>query len=283
MTMRVLICLACMFLIMACDLRRSPKDELLARVFDKRLYASEVGKIIPENSSYEDSILTQNAYVERWIRESVLMHEAEKNIPADLEIDQLVEDYKSSLILHQFEKTLVENSLDTVIPDSELTSYYEQHKSQYLLESTIVRCQLISVPSTIPPDSLKQLEELWESSDDSRQEDLLTLSSRYASNYFLDDSLWYKLDLIQQEMPKGSVNENAIRNNKNFKLSNDDYYYFLKILEIKDKKEIAPLTYIQEQASRVILHQRKLALLDQIRDDLYERASSRNSIKLFTQ
>ena len=281
--MRILICLTCMVLNMACDLRRSPKDELLARVFDKRLYASEVGKIIPENSSYEDSVLTQNAYVERWIRESVLMHEAEKNIPADLEIDQLVEDYKSSLILHQFEKTLVENSLDTVIPDSELTSYYEQHKSQYLLESTIVRCQLISVPSTIPPDTLKQLEESWESSDESRHDDLLNLSSRYASNYFLDDSLWYKLDLIQQEMPKGSVNENAIRNNKNFKLSNDDYYYFLKILEIKDKKEIAPLTYIQEQASRVILHQRKLALLDQIRDDLYERASSRNSIKLFTQ
>ena len=272
-----LICGCCF----SCDFRSNAKDELLAQVYGKRLYASEVAEVIPAGTTFEDSLLTQNAYVERWIKESVMMHEAERNIPADLEIDQLVKDYQSSLILHQFEKMVVENSLDTIIPDSELNAYYNEHKSQYILESTIVRCRFISVPSDINSDTLERLEALWESQDS--LENLQHLCEQFASNFYLNDSLWYKLDLIQQEMPKGSINENAIRSNNNFRLSNDDNYYFLKIFEIKDKKEIAPLTYIEEQASKVILHKRKIALLDKLRDDLYDRASSRNSIKLFTQ
>ena len=57
------------------------------------------------------------------------MHEAEKNIPAGIEIDQLVEDYKSSLIIHQFEKTVVDNTLDTIISDAELNAYYDENNT----------------------------------------------------------------------------------------------------------------------------------------------------------
>ncbi len=270
-------------LLLACDLRNNGQDVLLAQVFGKRLYASEVRNIIPEGSSPEDSILAQNAYIERWIKESVLMHEAEKNIPADLEIDQLARDYKASLILHQFEKTIVESSLDTVIEEAELNAYYEANKSQYLLESTIVRCHFVKVSADVSEDAIKEFEQAWKSESEDRYATLLELCNAYATNYFLSDSIWYKLDLIQQEMPPGSINDKAIRNNEVFQLSNDDYYYFLKILEIKDKKEIAPLAYIQEQATKVILHKRKIELLDKLRDDLYERASSRNGIKLFTK
>ena len=84
-------------------------------------------------------------------------------------------------------------------------------------------------------------------------------------------------------MPSGAVNENVIRSNEVFQLENEDYYYFLKILDIRDKKEIAPLPYIREQAKRVILHQRKLALLEEIKEDLYQRATSRDNIKIYTQ
>jgi len=268
---------------LSCEIRPAGEDVLLAQVFDKRLYASEVGSAIPAGMSHSDSILALNAYIERWTRESVMMHEAEKNIPADLKIDQLAKDYKASLIKHQYEKSVVESLLDTLISEEELEVYYEKNKSQYQLESTIVRCHLIKVARTADDQTLKEIEDKWESKKDSDFKDLISLSNKYATTYYLSDSIWYKLDLISQEMPPGSINERAIRNNKVFQLTNDDYYYFLKILEIKDKKEIAPLTFIQEQASRVILHQRKIALLEKLRNDLYARASSRDNIKLFTK
>ena len=84
-------------------------------------------------------------------------------------------------------------------------------------------------------------------------------------------------------MPIGALNEHVIRSNDVFQLENDDYYYFLKVLEIKDRKEIAPLPYIREQAAKVILHKRKIDLLAKLNEDLYQRASARNDIKIFAR
>jgi hypothetical protein len=267
----------------SCNLGTAPVDVQMAQVFDKRLYASEVNAVLPEGLDSSDRILAQNAYVDRWIKENVMLHEAEKNMPADLQIDRLVKDYKASLIMYQYEKSVVETLLDTVISDEELEAYYDENKSQYQLEATIVRCHLIKLPRSLDDKIIKKIESSWKSNKDSDFRDLVSLSNRYASTYYLSDSIWYKLDVISQEMPQGSINLNAIRNNKVFQLTNDEYYYFLKILDIKDKKEIAPLAFIQEQASRVILHKRKIALLEKLKSDLYDRAVSRDNIKLYTR
>ncbi|MCB0667559.1 MAG: peptidyl-prolyl cis-trans isomerase [Saprospiraceae bacterium] len=269
--------------LLSCEFAPGDEDPMMAQVFDKKLFASEVNSVVPETMDSTDRILARNAYVDRWIKENVMLHEAEKNIPADLQIDKLVKDYQASLIMLQYEKSVVESLLDTVISDAELEAYYDANKSQYQLESTIVRCHLIKFPRSLDDKTLKKIDSSWKGNKDSDFRDLVSLSTTFAETYYLSDSIWYKLDVISQEMPKGSISLNAIRNNKVFQLTNDDYYYFLKILDVKDKTEIAPLAFIQEQASRVILHKRKIALLEKLREDLYQRAVSRNNIKIFTQ
>jgi len=276
----ILILALAIHVIGSCQIRTIEGDQVLAEVFDKKLYLSEVLPMIPESSAAADSILLQNAYIERWIRESLLMREAERNLPADLEIEQLVSDYKSSLILHQYEISLVENLLDTIIPEDELMRYYEDNKMQYLLETVIVRCMFVKLPISMEGANYQLFGKYWENQEEQLSE-LIQISNDNAEVFYLSDSTWHSLDLIEAEMPNGAVNDRVIRNNKEFRLTNDDYYFFLKILEIKDEKEVAPLTYIEEQASQVILHQRKIALLEKIREDLYERAASRNVIKIF--
>lgn len=279
--MRYLLIILAIVGVGGCQFSLVAEDPLVAQVFDKRLHASEVDALIPDSATPEDSVLIRNAYIERWIKKMVMMHEAEKNIPADLEIDRLVDDYKSSLIMHQYEKSIVESLLDTVIDETELEAYYEENKSQYVLESIIIRCHMIKLPQEVDEKVVKECEKLWKGEKEKDFNKLVNLCNQYASTYYLSDSIWYKLDLISQEMPQGAINENAIRNNQVFQLTNDDYYYFLKILDIRDKKEIAPLTFIREQAAKVILHKRKIALLDELQEDLYDRASSRDNIKMY--
>lgn len=275
-------CLYVILLMSSCQIQTIEGDQVLAEVVDKKLYLSEVEPMIPENSTAEDSILFQNAYIERWIRESLLMREAEKNLPPDLELEKLVSNYRSSLVLHQYEKSLVENLLDTVIGDEELMRYYEANKNQYLLETVIVRCMLVKLPKAVGEEIYNQFRAYWRKPNEDREQ-MIQYSNEYAEVFYLNDSIWHPLSTVQMEMPNGAVNERVIRSNRDFQLTNDDYYYFLKILEIKDEKEIAPLTYIEEQATQVILHQRKIALLEKIREDLYDRAVSRNLIKIFVE
>jgi len=59
----------------------------LAEAHNQRLYLSELDGMIPADASTADSITFIKAYVERWIRKSLLMHKAEKNIPKDLNIE----------------------------------------------------------------------------------------------------------------------------------------------------------------------------------------------------
>lgn len=268
--------------LLQCQPQKATDDVLLAEVFSKRLYQSEADQVIPANATSADSVLFRNAYVERWIRESLMMVEAEQNLPSDLALEELVQDYRESMIRHQYEKILVENLLDTSITQNELQTYYEENKLQYVLESVIIRCRFIRLDS-LDSEIRNEIESLWITEEPEDHQRLLTLCNEHARTFYLNDSVWHRLDLIRAAMPPGTVDVDLIRDNKTLTISNDESYYFLKILEDRDEEEIAPLTFIKEQASKVILHKRKLELLEKIKEDLYHRASSQKRIKIYTR
>jgi hypothetical protein len=58
-------------------------DQLLAQVHNKKLYLSEMDGMFPEGTTAEDSSATIKAYVQRWLRDALLQHEAEVNLPPD--------------------------------------------------------------------------------------------------------------------------------------------------------------------------------------------------------
>ena len=126
----------------ACQPDAQVQDEVVAKVFNKKLYASELNDVLSADFSPADSLLISNAFIENWIRENLILIEAEKNIPVDLRIDELVDEYRSSLIKQSFEKRFVESLLDTIVTQKELLNYYEANKSQYVLESMIVNFSL---------------------------------------------------------------------------------------------------------------------------------------------
>ncbi|MDF1867360.1 MAG: hypothetical protein P1U70_21170, partial [Saprospiraceae bacterium] len=136
------------FLLQNCTSDTSPKkdDRQLAQVYNKTLYLSEMAGMIPEGMTSEDSTLIIEAYVNRWIKDAVLMHEAERNYPKDLDIDKLVRDYRASLVRLNYEQTMVQQSLDSIITEEELNDFYENNKAQYQLETPIMKCQFIKIP-----------------------------------------------------------------------------------------------------------------------------------------
>ena len=121
-------------------LNTAAKDKLLASVFNNSLYLSSMEEMFPENATHQDSVLVVNAYTDRWIREQLIMHEAERNIPKDLNIDELVQKYRASLILNSYEEQLTKQGLDTTISEGELKEFYERNKDQYQLTTPITRC-----------------------------------------------------------------------------------------------------------------------------------------------
>ena len=255
-------------------------DRLLAKVHNRSLYLAELDGMFQEGTSSEDSSLIINAFSERWIRDALMLHEAERNIPSDLNIDKLVRAYRASLIRHNYEKAVVEELLDSSIAQAELIEFYEKHKEQYQLETPIVRCHFIRVPLPVPDAG--ELRRLWNSNRTPDKEKLVTYCNKYAEAHILEDSTWYRVDDLAMELPKGALTSENVSSLRDFSQRDENYQYYFKVFELKNKKEVAPLSFIEDQARKVILRNRKDKLLQEKIEDMYDLESRRNNIKTYT-
>lgn len=273
-------CGALVLLISACSSEsQESENRLLARVNNKTLYLTDMDGMFPPGTSSEDSALIIDAFTQRWIREAVLLDEAERNIPSDLNIDKLVRDYRASLIKHNYEKILVEELLDSTIAETELQEFYEKNKEQYQLETPIVRCYFIKVPLPVPRQN--DLRRMWNSKDPDQLKDLVAYCSQYAVAHLLEDSTWNDVEDIAAELPPGTLTVNNIDSKREFTQQDDKFQYYFRLFELKNRKDIAPLSYIEDQARKVILHKRKLELLEDTRETMLEREMRRNNIEIY--
>lgn len=257
------------------------EDHLLAEVFSRELYYSDVASLIYDGVSSEDSILILNAYVERWVRDQLLMQKAEQNIPKDLNIDMLVNDYRESLILNNYERLLIEHQLDSTVTESQLLEFYETNKDQYHLEKPIAHILFLQIKDDRP--NLSHALSWWNEPKPENLKKLTRYAKRYADRSMLSDSTWMPLEDVVHMLPPGVMSENNATPGKEIRFQDQDVTYLLKIRDIRSTLEIAPLAYIRDQATRAILHRREIDLINRVKDQLYELEIRKNNVKVYTR
>jgi hypothetical protein len=280
-------CPACFLLFMAIVLwvgcnksgKRADGDRHIGSIYNKDLYLSDMEGMLPEGLTGEDSTVIINTYVRYWMREMALLHEAEQNIPTDLNIEKLVADYRSSLIKNNYENIVVNRLLDSTVTKEQLLEFYDKNKEQYQLETPILRCRFIKAPRKAPDSEKAQ--DWWNSNKPSDFADLSRWCSKHAAVHHLQDSSWHKVEEIAAYMPQGTLSVDNVENRRDFIQRDDEFVYYFKLLELVRKKELAPLSYIESQARKVILHKRKTQLLEELKDKLYQEAVRNKNVELF--
>ncbi len=262
-------------------LANGENDVLIAEVDNKKLFASEVEKFIPQGLQKEDSLQFVRTYTEQWIKESLLLLEAEKNLPKDLELDRLVRDYRSSLIITNYELLLAESRLDTIVSEDEIQSYYEANKEQYQLEYTILRCRFLKISQGVTPKDKEFTEENWRSNNPKDKLYLERVCREFGDVCYFDENQWHKFDHIKSLFPAGVLQETMVGNQQEFTFRDGSHYYYLKVLERFSNQELAPLSFIRDQAKKFILHQRKRSMMQKIKDELYEKEIVGKKIKVY--
>ncbi len=253
------------------------KAKVLAQVYNKDLYDSELVDVVPEGTSPTDSMLLVTAFVQRWVRDQLLMYEAERNIPKDLNIDELVRDYRASLVRFNFEEQIIAEKLDSTVSESEVRTFYEGNKDQFQLESTILKCILLKLPPKAPQGEVNKL---WYSRNPADQPKLTAYAKQWAAMAMLNREKWYKLEDIAALLPKGTLTSENVSSRREGTLSDGDYRYYYRVIEAMQGKSTAPFDYVREQASKIILHRRKQELLDRWKESLYQKELRRENIKV---
>ena len=252
---------------------------LLARVYNKSLYIKDLEGMFPPGTSAYDSSLITNAYTQRWVREAVLLYEAENNLPKDLNIDRLVRDYRSSLVRNNYEQVLLEQLMETKISSSELAKFYDKNKIQYQLDNPIVKAYVVVVPKIISVrDSLKYL---WKNATDVNLLRLKNICEEYELAHILDGSKWNEWENLAIYLPRNIGFEEFSRKGKDFSIQDGEFDVWVKILDSKKPQEIPPIEYVEEQLKRMLLLSRKTRLLEEKKEDMFDIAKRKGQIEIF--
>ena len=96
-----------------------------------------------------------------------------------------------------------------------------------------------------------------------------------------DSIVWYRPDYLMTLLPEDNRKSKNFTNGSILTFTDDQFKYYLNVLDRKPKNDIAPMEYVVDQISNVILHQRKITLLSEKREEIYEREINRNTIKVY--
>ncbi|MCB0603069.1 MAG: peptidyl-prolyl cis-trans isomerase, partial [Saprospiraceae bacterium] len=226
---KIVYCVLLCSLIYACKPapEAEPGDRLIASVYNENLYWSEIQDIIPKDVSAQDSQLYVTGYINRWIKDQLMMREAERNIPKELNLEQLVNDYRKSLIRYNYEKLLVDNYQDSTVTPDELAAYYEKNKSQYPLKYTIIRCLYFKIDGKDKNLNKLRKEMAMDQLDVTQIQQL----GDQANIQFTDTMKWYRALDIMDQIPGDRLRIRDLEPGKSYDVSDSGFHYVLRIID----------------------------------------------------
>ena len=256
--------------------RRVSDAPILAEVSGTKLYLDEVDNsgLLNTSITKEDSAQVINAFVQKWIKDQLLLSEAEKALSDDIDIDMLVQDYRESLLLYNYENALVRNQLDTSITQSQIETYYEEHSSAFKLAESILRCRIAVVDGKKP-----KLERFYANWKAEKMESAISYLEENATSYYLNEEKWYSESEVLS-LTTNSIKAKELKSSKTLQEAKNGNEYFVKILEYVDKSEDPPLAYVASNIKKIILHQRKSKLIQRLKEDLYQREINGSKVRI---
>ena len=267
----------------ACGRRENPEDPVIARAYDQQLLWSDLRRGIPVSATPEDSAARAQGMIDGWLREQVVIHQAEKNLnAADKDFESRMRDYRNSLIIYAYERALIEQKLDTAIGDAEIARYYEENTKNFELKDNIVRARWFKTREN-ERRTLARLDQWFHSTDAKDRHELeVWLAAHAAEVHDSGQDWWLFKDLVASTpiQAPNPVDYLAARPRHQLVLKDSSGTYFIDILEHRLQESVSPLEMVRDEIRAVLLNQRKQLLIQRMRDDLYREAREKKEVEV---
>lgn len=248
-------------------------------VAGKFLYKDEIDKIIPPDASVIDSADIADRYIRKWVTDVLMYDNARRNITRMSEIDKLVEEYKKSLIIHEYEQALVSQRVNEKISEQELLAFYDKYKSQMILEDNLIKGMLLILPIDAP-----QLNDVysWVRTGDVPSLEKIekySLKNAISFDYFNN---WTPFTDIVRKTPFVVENSKSFVNGTRFvEVKDSTKLYLLRITEIIPIGEYEPYELAKERISNTILNKKKSDFIIEFEKSIYNDALQQGEINFF--
>ncbi|MBT8189068.1 MAG: hypothetical protein KJO29_01465 [Bacteroidia bacterium] len=252
-------------------------DTLLASAFGEELYLSDIESLLQSARSEQDSVSIIKNYTDGWLMDHILFEESRKHVRKDEKISELVEDYRKSLFIHQYEEAFLKTNLDTVITNNQLNSYFEKHKDEFSISEPIARYFLVKIKLDKVDDTLNTL---W------KTEDLPAIRSYVLKErglVHLDIDHWQYISDLKTLIPEQLFNRISLKKAEEYDYSDERFKYYVKILQIVNPGEEVPVRFYYNILRQRILRNRASDLLARMKSELFKEKIKNKNIKIYSK
>jgi len=269
-------------LLLGCKSQPEHKNEKpLARVFNNYLYPEDLINVVPAGISASDSATLARDFIEKWIRNQLLLNKAEGNLTeAEKNVKLQMESYRSSLLIYAYQQSYLRQKLDTVVTFQEMEEYYTQNKSNFILNETMFKGLFIQVPVNAP--EIYKLRQWYRSDDTASIKKLEGYCFEFARVYDDFGEDWVKLSEVMQMIPSGAGSaQNSLQYRKYLETRDNDYLYFLHVKEIIPEGTVSPFELVKDDVHYIILNKRKILLINELELNILSDAQNHDYFTIY--
>ena len=268
------------FILTACSLFRD-NDEPVAKVGKRILTLKELSANVPNYLDATDSTLWADDYIKKWIQRELLFLKAEENLSAEMkDVSKELEEYRNSIIVFRYKNELMKQKMDTIVKDTDIQKYFNEHRESFILNRNIVKAIYIKV--SVEVSSPENIKDLCNSDNPEKKAKLNEYCMSYAKAYDRFNDQWVAADLVLKNTPVEISDQSQFIQKNHFVESSDmNYYYIVCIRDYRLEGQVSPIEYVQNDIKNLILSKQKTEFLKQIEKDIYKKGIESNKVKLY--
>lgn len=249
----------------------------LVEVDGNFLYKEDLISVMPVGLSKDDSILFAEHYIKSWAEEILLYEKASENIPDNVDVDKLVENYRKALIMHTYQQELINQKLTNDISEQDVTDYYEKNKDLFKLEYPLIKGLFIKVPLTAP--QLNNVRRWYKTEKQDAVESLEKYSLQNAVKYQYFYDKWVEVTDVLDMIPlKVETPEQYVNKHRQVELKDTAFYYFLNVTDYRGVGEEKPYEFARSEVKELLVNQKRMDFMEQVKNDLYKQAADKKKI-----
>ncbi len=250
--------------------------EVVARVGDHRLHRSQLENYIPSGVSPEDSAGLAQQYIRAWAEDLLLLDIADAQLSKEeKDVTEELESYRRALLKYRYEQLYINQRLDTLVTDEEISAYYQANPEKFVLERPVVKARYLIVPQD--SHSLKELKRKMSSDDDTEVLEAEVLASTAALKWGDSSDTWMDIITLAQELGTDSrILLGAIKNQFAELPDESGNLRIAYIVDIVQQGKTAPEDYCAQRIRDIILNSRKHALSANLEQELLDDARRNN-------
>jgi len=252
----------------------------IAKVGGESIFLDEALQGMPEGLSAKDSTLYVKQFLKGRIKDILIYEKALKNIPQNQELEDLVENYRRSLIIYEYQQQVLNEKMQSEISESELIAFFNSNKQRFAAERNLIKGVFVKVPKSAP--DLDKLKKLYKKSSAESLQKIENLCVQNAGQFESFYDKWISLDDILDNIPHSIGSQSDfLRSKSSLDVTESDFCYLLYIDDYILSGSPAPFEYVRNDVKNILMNTRKTEFIHQFEQTLLSEAENKSKITYY--